>query len=65
MGRELEVAQKLINAWVQAVKFLRSGWLPAIAKLSYSVDRRDRRVAKGIGKRQGQAERLQMAAAAN
>jgi hypothetical protein len=36
-GKELErAAQKLINARVRAVKFLRSGWLPAIKKLSYS-----------------------------
>jgi len=41
----------LINARVRAVKFLRSGWLPAIKKLSYSVDRRDRvRWPKGLTK---------------
>ena len=51
-GKELErAAQKLINARVRAVKFLRSGWLPAIKKLSYSVDRRDRvRWPKGLVK---------------
>ena len=43
-GKELErAAQKLINARVRAVRFLRSGWLPSIKKLSYSVERRERR----------------------
>ena len=51
-GKELErAAQKLINARVRAVKFLRSGWLPAIKKLSLAVDRRDRvRWPKGLVK---------------
>ena len=43
-GKELEkAAQKLINMRVRAVRFLKSGWMPAIKKLSYKVDRRDRR----------------------
>ena len=51
-GKELEkAAQKLINMRVRAVKFLKSGWLPAIKKLSYAVDRRDRRPwPKGLSK---------------
>tara|TARA_R100000655_G_scaffold13403_2_gene30367 strand:- start:69 stop:737 length:669 start_codon:yes stop_codon:yes gene_type:complete len=51
-GKELErAAQKLINARVRAVRFLRSGWLPAIKKLSFAVDRRDRvRWPKGLTK---------------
>ena len=51
-GKELErAAQKLINARVRAVRFLRSGWLPAIKKLSFAVDRRDRvRWPKGLVK---------------
>ena len=49
-GKELErAAQKLINARVRAVRFLRSGWLPSIKKLSLSVERRDRvRWPKGL-----------------
>ena len=51
-GKELEkAAQKLINMRVRAVRFLKSGWLPAIKKLSYKVDRRDRRPwPKGLSK---------------
>jgi|TARA_R110002096_G_scaffold270240_2_gene464132 hypothetical protein len=51
-GKELEkAAQKLINMRVRAVKFLKSGWLPAIKKLSYAVERRDRRPwPKGLSK---------------
>jgi len=51
-GKELEkAAQKLINMRVRAVKFLKSGWMPAIKKLSYSVERRDRRPwPKGLSK---------------
>lgn len=52
-GSDLErAAQKLINARTRAVRFLRSGWLPAIKKLSRAVDRRDRRPwPKGLSKR--------------
>ena len=51
-GKELEkAAQKLINMRVRAVRFLKSGWMPAIKKLSYKVDRRDRRPwPKGLSK---------------
>lgn len=51
-GKELEkAAQKLINMRVRAVRFLKSGWMPAIKKLSYAVDRRDRRPwPKGLSK---------------
>ncbi len=51
-GKELEkAAQKLINMRVRAVKFLKSGWMPAIKKLSYAVERRDRRPwPKGLSK---------------
>lgn len=51
-GKELEkAAQKLINMRVRAVRFLKSGWLPAIKKLSYAVERRDRRPwPKGLSK---------------
>lgn len=51
-GKELEkAAQRLINMRVRAVRFLKSGWMPAIKKLSYKVDRRDRRPwPKGLSK---------------
>jgi len=51
-GKELEkAAQKLINMRVKAVRFLKSGWMPAIKKLSYAVERRDRRPwPKGLSK---------------
>ena len=51
-GKELEkAAQKLINMRVRAVGFLKSGWMPAIKKLSYVVDRKDKRPwPKGLSK---------------
>jgi hypothetical protein len=51
-GKDLEkAAQKLINMRVRAVGFLKSGWMPAIKKLSYAVERRDRRPwPKGLSK---------------
>ena len=51
-GKELEkAAQKLINMRVRAVGFLKSGWMPAIKKLSYVVDRKYKRPwPKGLSK---------------